>query len=127
MKKYSGFSLIEIVVVVGILSMLLISTYFIGLPEYSRFVISTEKDYLADALLESRTKSLAGDESLTLAIWPTGYCIQNTSNVCVMPFHNLPVNMALKKNKLATTTQYVIEDGVQTEIITEKYGYIDGR
>lgn len=61
-KKNRGFSLIEIVVVLGILSVLVSGAFFIGFPEYDRYIISSERDYLADTLLENRARTLANDE-----------------------------------------------------------------
>lgn len=127
MKKSLGFSLIEIVVVVGILSALMSGAFFIGLPEYNRYVFTTERQYLVDALLESRARSLASGESFNVSIWPNGYCIQDSSGQCIVPFHSLPSNMFLIRNVFATSTVMVLSlDGIQSsEIIIDQNGFID--
>jgi prepilin-type N-terminal cleavage/methylation domain-containing protein len=127
MKSSNGFSLIEIIVVMGILSLLIASAFFIGFPEYNRYLISSEHEYLVDALLESRARSLVGGAQFTVATWSNGYCLQDISTLCIMPFHNLPSNMVLTSIDFATSTKIRIgffESSIQTEINIDEYGSI---
>jgi prepilin-type N-terminal cleavage/methylation domain-containing protein len=126
MKKSNGFSLIEILVVIGILSLLITSTFFIGFPEYNRYIISSEREYLVDTLLESRARSLVGSTEFIVSITSHGYCIQDISNLCVTPFHELPPNMTLMNIDFATSTKIIIalENILKAEINIDQNGFI---
>jgi len=108
MKNSNGFSLIEIVVVMGILSLLVAGAFFIGFPEYDRYAIYSERDYLMDMLLESRARSLVSDKTFVVSTWSNGYCIKDISGLCVSPAHDLPSNMTLESISLATSTKIII-------------------
>jgi prepilin-type N-terminal cleavage/methylation domain-containing protein len=134
MKNSNGFSLIEILVVMGILSLLVAGVFFIGLPEYNRYLISSEREYLVDALLESRARSMVGGTPFVVSTWSNGYCLKNTSNLCIGPVHNLPSNMLLTSINFATSTKIIISiagglsnEALKTEINIDQYGFIDGR
>lgn len=129
MIKNNGFSLIEIIVVVGVLSLLIVGAVFLGFPEYKRYIISAEREYLVDALLESRARSLTSNTIFTVKTWTNGYCIQDDSNLCVVPFHNLPENISLKNQDLGTSTSIslTLENSINTEVIIDQNGLINGR
>lgn len=134
MGKTNGFSLIEIIVVMGILSLLATSAFFVGLPEYNRYIISSERDLLVDALLESRARSFAAGTQFAVNIFSNGYCIKDSSNLCVVPFHNLPTGMVLTSVDLATSTKMALaftdsgsEGVLKVEINIDQNGFIDGQ
>ena len=129
MKKYRGFSLIEIVVFVGILSTIITCALLIGFPEYNRYILSSEKDYLVDTLLESRTRSLVSDKLFEVSTWSNGYCIKDVSGLCVTPVHELPSGMSLDGVYLATSTKMILslENILKTEINIDQNGFIDGQ
>jgi prepilin-type N-terminal cleavage/methylation domain-containing protein len=85
-KNNSGFTLIEILVFLAIFGILLCVALFIGLPQYNTYVVSIEKQYLVDALLESRVKSLTGEGSFVVATLSNGYCIQDETHFCIFRF-----------------------------------------
>ena len=58
-SENSGFSLIELVVFIGIFVSLFYAAFSIGLPEYNRYVLDQEKQTLVDELLDSRSLALA--------------------------------------------------------------------
>lgn len=130
-ENFSGFSLIEILVVIGILSLLITGAFFIGFPEYKKYLIYSERDYLIDTLLESRARSLVGGVSFTVGVWSNGYCIKDVSNLCVVPFHNLPPNMVLINTNFATSTKMTItfsdipaDSALKAEINIDQHGSI---
>jgi len=125
----TGFSLMEMIVVVGILSLLIAGAFVMGFPEYNRYLIASEREYLIDTLLESRARSLTSNAVFAVKTWPNGYCIQDISNLCVVPFHNLPENISLKNQDLGTSTALylTLEDSLKTEIIIDQNGLINGR
>ena len=127
MNKACGFSLIEVVVVLGILSAMVVCTFFIGFPEYNRYLIYLERQYLVDTLLESRTRSSVGDNSFVVLTWTSGYCIQDLSNLCVVPAHSLPVNTTLEEFNFATSTKFVLKNTIQVEVNVDQYGFVDGQ
>jgi prepilin-type N-terminal cleavage/methylation domain-containing protein len=134
MKNSNGFSLIEIVVVMGILSLLVTGAFFIGFPEYNRYVISSEHEYLVDTLLESQARSLVSGTHFVVSTWSNGYCIQDISNLCVVPVHNLPRNMVLASVNFATSTKIILtftdsppENFLKMEINIDQNGFILGR
>lgn len=131
MKKNFGFSLIEIVVVMGVLSLLIVGAFFIGFPEYDRYVIFSEREYLADTFLESRARTLASGSSFIVSTWSDGYCIKDVSDLCVTPIHNLPSNMTLTSIDLATSTKITIafsgsvpEKTLKIEINVDQHGLV---
>lgn len=133
MKNSDGFSLIEIIVVMGILSLLVTGAFFIGFPEYDRYVISSEREYLVDALLESRARSFVSGQTFVVSTWSNGYCIKDGSGLCVGLVHGLPSNIVLTSFDLATSTKIVLDLGsnatssvFRTEINIDQYGFIDG-
>lgn len=133
MKNCKGFSLIEIVVVVGILSLLISTAFFIGFPEYDRYVLYCERDYLVDTLLEARAKSFVGGTELGLSVWSNGYCIKDYLGLCITPVHDLPANTVLTRVDFATSTKFVLaftsnapESLLRIEINTDQYGFIYG-
>jgi len=128
-NKKTGFSLIEIIVVVGILSLLIASAFVIGFPEYNRYVIASEREYLIDTLLESRARSLTSNAMFAVKTWSNGYCIQDISNLCVVPFHNLPENIYLKNQDLGTSTiiSLTLEDSLNADVVIDQNGLINGR
>jgi len=133
-RNILGFSLVEVLVAMGILSLLITGAFFVGFPEYNRYVISSEREYLVDALLESRARSFASSSVFFVSVSPNGYCIQDSSGLCVVPFHNLPANMTLTSTNFATSTEMIIsfvgidpKNLPNAEIIIDQNGFIDGR
>ncbi|HAO64531.1 TPA: hypothetical protein DCQ44_00950 [Candidatus Taylorbacteria bacterium] len=129
MKKNGGFSLIEIVVVMGILSLLIAGAFFIGFPEYNRYIISSEREGLVDALLEARTRIFVEDQKFVVSTTSNSYCIKDPQDLCISLAHSLPANLILKTITLATSTKMILSfsEGLATEIIIDQNGYIDGR
>jgi type II secretory pathway pseudopilin PulG len=131
MEKNRAFSLIEVVLTVGIISALMASVLLIGIPEYNRYVIYSERQYLVDEILESRARSLASGGIFNVSTWTNGYCIQDLSGLCIDPIHNLPPNVMLTSTNFATSTKLIIafsdlsENGLQAEINVDQYGFIE--
>lgn len=120
--------------VMGILSLLIAGAFFIGFPEYDRYILSSERDYLIDTFLESRARSLASGSIFVVSTWSNGYCLKDSSDLCVVPAHDLPKNMILTSVDLATSTKIILsfsnggsESVLQTEINIDQYGYVDGQ
>jgi prepilin-type N-terminal cleavage/methylation domain-containing protein len=131
MKEFGGFTLVEVLVVMGILSLLVASALFIGFPEYNRHIIYSERDYLVDTFLESRARSLVSNESFFVSVWSNGYCIKDVLGLCVDPVHNLPSNMMLISTSLPTSTKIVIafataslESVLRAEINIDQNGFV---
>lgn len=142
MKNCNGFSLIEIIVVTGLLSVLVTSAFFIGLPEYNRYILSAEREYLIDTLLESRARALVSGSFFVVSIWSNGYCIKDVSSLCVVPIHDLPANIVLTSIDSSTSTKMLLAftddvsktvtdntkvNALVAEINIDKYGFIDER
>lgn len=134
MKNHIGFSLIEIIVVISILSLLITGAVFVGFPEYNRYLISSERDYLVDMLLESRARSMVGESLFVVGTWSNGYCIMDSSGLCVVPVHDLPANMSLISLVSATSTKMIIAfsdvgsgSAPNEEIIIDRNGFINGK
>lgn len=118
--------------VIGILSLLVAGSFFIGFPEYSRYVIYSERDCLVDTLLESRTRTFVTGMPFVVSTWSNGYCIKDFSGLCVVPVHDLPPNMSLTSIDFATSTKMTIaftdvssENVPQVQISIDQYGFID--
>ncbi len=129
LKFSNGFTLIEVLVSLAILSMIAISAVYIGFPEYDRYLMNSEREYLTDALIESRARTLVSGSEYFVNIWSNGYCIKDDSDLCVVPAHDLPVNFTISSFDLATSTKIVISTsgGISSEINLDQNGFIDGR
>lgn len=128
MQNSNGFSLVEIVVVISILSLLVTSVFFVGFPEYNRYLIYSERDYFIDTFLESRARLLVSGTTFVVSTWSDGYCIKDISGLCVGPVHNLPSSMTLTSMNFATSTKMIISgNSIQVEINIDQNGFIDGR
>jgi prepilin-type N-terminal cleavage/methylation domain-containing protein len=127
-QKSFGFSLIEIVVVIGILCLLLAGAFYVGLPQYDNYLLSSERRFLTEAFLESRARSFVHNTPFVVGIWSSGYCIQDALFVCTTPSHILPANMTLQSFKFATSTKIILHGSIQsTEINLDQYGFVDGQ
>ena len=102
MKNQNGFSLIEVVVVTGMLSLLVAGAFMIGLPEYNNYILSSEREYLSDTLQEAKVRSFASGGTFVVSAWTGGYCIKDISDLCVVPVHNLPLNMIVSSESSTT-------------------------
>lgn len=61
----NGFSLIEVVVAVGIIAAIVPAAYTLGLPEYDRYVSRLKKEAFVDQLFDDRSRAMATGNSLS--------------------------------------------------------------
>ena len=64
--KKRAFSLIEVVVVLGIIAALVPAAYTIGLPEYDRYISRLKKEAFGDGLLDDRARAIATGKNVAV-------------------------------------------------------------
>ena len=144
-KHKNAFSLIEVMVFVGIFAVLIKSAFLIGLPEYKHYVLGAEKKFLVDTLLESRSQALATGKSYGVKIWDSGYCTVDSLEtiLCLSQPYRLPVQMSVvglsqgvflgqglfltTELNASSTIVKINYDGQTDEINIDQNGFIDGR
>ena len=147
-----GFSLIEIVVAVGVLGALLSATFLIGLPQYDRYALDFERQSLVDVLLDCRSRALSGADKNGIKIWSDGYCTINgndsdsssSTSLCVGEKYDLPTGVLLTSRDgfsqgffsaqglFSTSTILTLEftqasSTLNYQIDLDSDGFIDGR
>jgi len=120
-KKIShkcGFSLIEIIVMLGIFVALIQGAFFIGVPEYKRYVFDAEKNFYVDALLECRSQAMSSGQNCAVQGLVPGLADGFFSADGLFSTSDLD----------STSTVVKISDGVNNdEISIDQNGFIDGR
>jgi hypothetical protein len=83
--------------------------------------------------LESRARAIAAGTPFFVSTWSNGYCIKDSSGLCVVPAHDLPTNMTLTKVDFASSTEITLaftddapQSTLRAEINIDQYGFIDG-
>ena len=107
----NGFSLIEVVMVIGIISSIIPAAYVIGLPEYDRYISRSQKEAFVDQLFDARFSAIIKDEDID---------VLNTDSRIVGKFSG---QGSFTSSTTSTTT--VLKIG-EYEIKIDEFGLVDG-
>lgn len=115
-KEYSGllavrgFTLLEILVVMAIMSMFFSIGVFVSLNSYKRYVASSERDNLVTLLYKARSMAQNNIDGV-----PHGLHINNSNYVL---FHDSSFNRGSLSNQITERSESVVINGL-TEVIFE--------
>ncbi len=116
-KSYDGFTLIEVLVVLTLLSMILGSTLFFTADTYQRTAFLSERDSLISVLQTARTKALnnVNQSEHGVALYPNGY-----SGYVVFEGHTLANSDISSRTYIASSYDVTIDGVSPNEIVFEQ-------